>query len=256
MLGVSDRLDELEATIPLGSSRHARRHRRRGRVHGVAGGELGDGAEPPRGRRPDRAQLPVPTTYRLKGSSTMDFEGKVLFATGGGSGIAAATAQRFAAGGGQGGGRRPRRRQGGGVRPWHRRRDRARRRRGGRGIRARRRGVDARALRAHRLRAQRRRPCRVRSDRGVDARRLEPDDVRARRRHVPRVQGGAADHARPGRRLDRQHRVNRRAHRQQQQLALRRGEGRHRLVLAAAGARGCPRRAGQHRRTRVACARG
>lgn len=31
----------------------------------------------------------------------MDFEGKVLFATGGGSGIAAATAQRFAAGGGK-----------------------------------------------------------------------------------------------------------------------------------------------------------
>ena len=31
----------------------------------------------------------------------MDFEGKVLFATGGGSGIAAATARRFAAGGGR-----------------------------------------------------------------------------------------------------------------------------------------------------------
>ena len=31
----------------------------------------------------------------------MEFEGKVLFATGGGSGIAAATARRFAAGGGR-----------------------------------------------------------------------------------------------------------------------------------------------------------
>ena len=86
---------------PSRPPRHTRRHRRRRGVHGLPGGGLGDRPEPARRRRTDRAQLPVPTTNRLKGVSDMDFEGKVLFATGGGSGIAAATARRFASGGGR-----------------------------------------------------------------------------------------------------------------------------------------------------------
>ncbi len=101
VLGVSDQLDELQATIPLG---------RLGTPDDIAAAvvfmaspaaELGDRSEPARRRRTDRAQLPLPTTSRLKRTSVMDFEGKVLFATGGGSGIAAATARRFAAGGGR-----------------------------------------------------------------------------------------------------------------------------------------------------------
>ena len=101
VLGVSDQLEQLQATIPLG---------RLGTPDDIAaavvfmaspGGELGHGAEPARRRWTDGTQLPLPTTSRLRRSSVMDFEGKVLFATGGGSGIAAATAQRFAAGGGR-----------------------------------------------------------------------------------------------------------------------------------------------------------
>ena len=178
----------------------------------------------------------------------MNFDGKVLFATGGGSGIAAATARRFAAGGGRvavvdlDAGR------GGGGRRRHRRRHRSRRRRRRRDLGARRCRGHAGAARADRLRAQRRRPRRVRADRGVDARRLEPHDGRPRRRHVPRVQARAADHARAGRWLDRQHRLDGCADRQQQQHAVRRGEGRHRVVLPAAGARGGARRPRQHRR--------
>ena len=59
----------------------------------------------------------------------MDFEGKVLFATGGGSGIAAATARQFAAGGGRVAVVDLDARQGRGGRRRHRRRHRARRRR-------------------------------------------------------------------------------------------------------------------------------
>ena len=184
----------------------------------------------------------------------MDFEGKVLFATGGGSGIAAATARRFAAGGGRvaivdldagkaqevAGGIDGAIGLGGDVA------DEA-------SVVA---AVEATRDQLGRIDcvAQRRRPRGVRSDRGVDARRLAPDDVRPRRRHVPRLQARAADHARAGRRLDRQHRVDGGADGQQQQLALRRGEGRDRLVLPSAGAGGRAQRPGQLASRPAGCA--
>ena len=101
VLGVADQLEQLQATIPLG---------RLGTPDDIAAAvvfmaspaaELGDRAEPARRRRTDRTQLPIPTDSGMRRASAMDFEGKVLFATGGGSGIAAATARRFAAGGGR-----------------------------------------------------------------------------------------------------------------------------------------------------------
>ena len=179
----------------------------------------------------------------------MDFDGRVLLVTGGGSGIAAATAWRFR----WRGGRvaivdldAPRRRPSPGTID------------GAIGLAADVADEEsvappsqaARSGSGHRLRAQRRRPRGVRSDRGVDGRRLAPDDVGPRRRHVPRLQARAADHARAGRRIDRQRRVHRGAHGEQQQHALRRGQGRDRRLLAPAGAGGGARRTGQRRGAR------
>ena len=180
----------------------------------------------------------------------MDFDGKVLLATGGGSGIAAATAQRFASRGRPRRGPRPRRRSGRGGGRRHRGCHRARRRRRRRGVRAIRRRVDARAARAHRLRAQRCRSRRLWSDRGVDRGWLAPDDGRARRRDVPRVQARSAHHARAGRRVDREHRLDGGVDRQQQQRALRRGEGRDHLLLPPTRPRGSARGTCQHGRPR------
>ena len=245
VLGVSDQLEQLQATIPLG---------RLGTPDDIAAAVVFMASPAASwvtgqnllvaGGRTERSYHYQPTS-RLRRSSAMDFEGKVLFATGGGSGIAAATARRFAAGGGRvaivdlDAGKAQEVASGidGAI--------------GLGGDVADESSVVAaiesarRAARAHRLRPQRRRPRRVRSDRGVDARGLAPDDGRPRRRHVPRLQARPADHARAGRRLDRQHRVDGGVDGQQQQLALRRGEGRHHLVLPSAGAGGGARRPGQ-----------
>ena len=221
---------------PARPARHARRHRRRRRLHGLPGGRLGDRPEPARRRGPDRAQLPVPTTSRLRGGR-LPWTSRARCCSPPAAARASPRRRRGgsppAAAGSRSSTSTPARAEevAGGIDGRHR----ARRRRRRRGVGRRRRRGDPRAARAHRLRPQRRRPRRVRPDRGVDARRLAPDDGRPRRRHVPRLQARAADHARAGRRLDRQHRLDGGAHGEQEQLAVRRGEGRHRLVLPPAG---------------------
>ena len=178
----------------------------------------------------------------------MDFDGRVLFVTGGASGIGAATARRFASGGGR-------------VAVVDLDAGRAEEVAGGidgaiglgadvadeESVRA---AVEANArpARAHRRRPQRGRPCRVRTDRGVVGRFVAPDDGRSRRRHVLGLQARPADHARAGPRLDRQHRVDGGAHGEQAQRAVRSGQGCHRRVLPPAGAgsgAGCPRQHGR-----------
>ena len=181
----------------------------------------------------------------------MEFEGKVLFATGGGSGIAAATARRFACGRGACGRRRPRRLPGERDRCRHRRGDRPRLRRRRRGLGSFRGGDHSRPVRCHRLRPQRRRTCCVRSDRRVDRGGLGPDDEGPRRGHVPRLQVRAADDAPAGRRIDRQHRLDRGAHGQQQQRPVRRGEGGDHRLLPADRPRGRTRGPRQHGRARA-----
>ena len=180
----------------------------------------------------------------------MRFEGKVLFTTGAGSGLAEAVSRRFSAEGGRvavsiSTAPRPKRwppssrdRSGSSSTsptrsrsqpPWRH---------------------DRRA-RPHRLRLQRRRSCRLRADRGVVARALEPDDRRPRRRHVPLLQAHPAASSRGGRRLDRQRRLDRGDHGAAVQRALRRRQGRDRRVHAPALARRRARHPRQRRRART-----
>ena len=165
------------------------------------------------------------------------FAGKVLFATGGASGIGAATARRFAAEGGRVAvvGPRPRPCSRGRVRARGLARDRLRRRRRTVGGRSRRSG--ARAARPDRRRLELRRVRQVHAARGALARGVEPPARGPPDGHVPRLQGRAAGAARVGRRLDRQRGVGRGAARAAAPRGVRGREGRHHLVLAPARAR-------------------